>query len=451
MTLATLDSLDSFLTQAQALLLIDWAIAQSQADGVFISLSSRETALSRFSENQISQNVRKHTFSLTVTSYFGQRSASASTTELDREAIAQTLRRAEELARIAPVDPEWVELLPQQTYSDRTPAFDEATANLSPLKTGEIIQQVCSLSKDAGVNGSGTISFKASLDALGNSAGLRGCDRTTEADFSFTARIDNGSSWNCCTAWSLEQLPIIELTEQVIQRAIASRNPKIIEPGDYTVVFEPAAFASLLPWVIWNLDARAADEGRSFMSRRDDSGQPMGNKVGEQLFNPMVQVQRNPAHPLLQSDRFFSNGLSNEPLEIIKNGMVQTLSYSRYWAKEQNQEPTGGMYPIVMAGSEQTVADLIASTERGILVSRAWYVRYVNPRTLEVTGMTRDGTFLIENGKISQPIKNLRFNQCLPEMLQNIVAVSEAKRCGGSVIPGCKVANFHFSSVTDSI
>jgi len=455
----TLANLDTFLTQSQALSLIDFAIslwersaiAESQADGVFISLSAKETALSRFSENQISQNVRKNTFSLTVTSYFGKSSASASTTELDREAIAQTLRRAEDLARIAPADPEWVELLPPQTYSDRIPAFDETTANLSPLKQGEIIQQVCSLSREAGVNGSGTLSFKASLDAIGNSAGLRGCDRTTEADFSFTARIDDGSSWNCCTAWSIEQLPIVELTEQVIQRAIASRNPQAIEPGDYTVVFESAAFASLLPWVIWNLDARAADEGRSFMSRRDDSGKPVGNKVGEQLFNPIVEVQRDPAHPLLQSDRFFGNGLSNQPLEIINNGITQTLSYSRYWAKEKHQEPTGGMYPIVMTGSDQSIADLIASTDRGILVSRAWYVRYVNPLTLEVTGMTRDGTFLIENGKISHPIKNLRFNQCLPEMLQNVVAVSEAKRCGGSVIPGCKVENFHFSSITDSI
>jgi predicted Zn-dependent protease len=448
MTLATSNT---FLTQKEALALIDFANAQSQADGVFISLSVRETALSRFSENQISQNVRKNTFSLTVTSYFGQRSASASTTELDRTAIAQTLRRAEDLARIAPEDPEWVELLPPQTYSDRTPAFDQATASLSPLKQGEIIQQVCDLSKDAGVNGSGTLSFKVALDAIGNSAGLRGCDRTTEADFSFTARINDGSSWNRCTAWSIDQLPIIELTEQVIQRAIASCNPQIVEPGDYTVIFEPAAFASLLPWVIWNLDARAADEGRSFMSRSDDSGKAIGNKVGEQLFNPIVEVQCNPAHPLLQSDRFFGNGLSNQPLEIIKNGIPQTLAYSRYWAKEQHREPTGGMYPIVMTGSDHSVADLIASTERGILLSRAWYVRYVNPRTLEVTGMTRDGTFLIEKGKISHPIKNLRFNQCLPEMLKNVVALSQAKRCGSSVIPGCKVNNFHFSSITDSI
>ncbi|MEO1799769.1 MAG: TldD/PmbA family protein [Cyanobacteria bacterium J06629_2] len=448
MTLATLNS---FLTKEEALALIDLAIAQSQADGVFISLSASETALSRFSENQISQNVRKNTFSLTVTSYFGKRSASAATTELDHEAIALTVRRAEDLARIAPEDPEWVELLPNQTYSDRLPAFDQATATLSPLAKGEIIQEVCSLSQDAGVNGSGTLSFRVSLGAIGNSAGLRGCDRTTEADFSYTARIDNGSRWNRCTASRIDQLPVKDLTQKVIERAIASRNPQSIAPGDYTVVFEPAAFASLLPWVVWNLDARAADEGRSFMSRRDDAGQPMGNKVGEQLFNPIVQVERNPAHPLLQSDRFFGNGLNNNQLDIIKNGIPQTLSYSRYWAKEQHREPTGAMYPIVMAGSDQTVADLIASTARGILVTRAWYVRYVNPRTLEVTGMTRDGTFLIENGKISHPVKNLRFNQSLPTMLNNVVAVSKAQRCGGSVIPGCKVENFHFSSITDSI
>ena len=447
----TLTTLNTFITQTEAIALIEFAIAQSQADGVFVSLSANETALSRFSENQISQNVRKNTFSITVTSYFGKRSASASTTELDRDAIALTVKRAEDLASIAPEDPEWVELLPKQTYSNRTPAFDRATATLSPLKKGEIIQQVCSLSKDAGVNGSGTLSFQVSLNAIGNSAGLRGCDRTTEADFSFTARIDNGSSWNRCTAWSIEQLPIVELTEKVIERAIASRNSQAVEPGDYTVVFEPSAFASLLPWVIWNLDARAADEGRSFMSLSDDSGKPMGNKVGEQLFNPIVRVQRNAAHPLLQGGRFFGDGLSNENLDIIKDGIPQTLAYSRYWAKEQDKEPTGSMYPLVMTGSDKTVADLIASTERGIFVSRAWYVRYVNPRTLEVTGMTRDGTFLIENGKISHPIKNLRFNQCLPEMLKNVVALSQAKRCGGSVIPGCKVENFHFSSITDSI
>lgn len=447
----TLAFVDTLISQEEALAFMEFAIAQSQAEAVFVSLTKSESALSRFSENQISQNIAKNSFNLTVTSYFGKRSASASTTELDRDAIAETLRRAEDLARFAPEDPEWLELLSPQAYEDRLPAFDLSTATLSPLRRGEIIQQVCSLSKDAGVNGSGTLSTKVCLNAVGNSVGLRGCDRTTEADFSFTARIDDGSSWNRCTAWSIEQLPIEELTRAVIKKAIASCSPRVIEPGDYTVIFEPAAMSSLLPWVIGNLDARAADEGRSFMSRRDQAGLPVGNQVGEQLFNPIMQVQRHAAHPLLQGGRFFGDGLSNDQLSIIKDGIPQTLSYSRYWAKEKNRNPTGSMYPIVMTGSDQSVSDLIANTKQGILVSRAWYVRYVNARTLEVTGMTRDGTFWIEDGKIANPIKNLRFNQSLPEMLNNLTAVSRAQRCDGGVIPGCKVENFHFSSITDSI
>jgi len=447
----TLAPVNTLISQEEALAFIEFAIANSQAEAVFVSLTKSESALSRFSENQISQNIAKNTFNLNVTSYFGKRSASASTTELDRNAIAETLRRAEDLARFAPEDPEWIELLSPQIYEDRLPAFDLSTATLSPLRRGEIIQQVCSLSKDAGVNGSGTLSTKVCLNAIGNSVGLRGCDRTTEAEFSFTARIDDGSSWNQCTAWSIEQLPIEELTRTVIKKAIASRNPRVIEPGDYTVIFEPVAMSSLLPWVIWNLDARAADEGRSFMSRRDEAGQPVGNRVGEQLFNPIVQVQRHAAHPLLQGGRFFGDGLSNDQLSIIKDGIPQTLAYSRYWAKEKNTNPTGSMYPIVMTGSDQSVSDLIANTKQGILVSRAWYVRHVNARTLEVTGMTRDGTFWIIDGKITNPIKNLRFNQSLPEMLNNLTAVSTAQRCNGSVIPGCKVENFHFSSITDSI
>ncbi len=448
MTFATASTL---ISREEALALIEFAISQSQAEGIFVSLNASESALSRFSENQISQNVNKNRFSLTITSYFGRRSASASTTELEPEAIAETVNRAENLARFAPEDPEWVELLPPQTYEQREPAFDRPTAEFSPLAKGEIIQKVGKLSQKAGVNGSGTLSTTTSLTAIGNSAGLRGCDRTTEADFSYTARQDDGSSWSRRTAWSMEQIPIEEITEQVIAKAIASRHPQDIEPGDYTVIFESPAMASLLPWVIWNLDARAADEGRSFMSRRDVNGKPDGNRVGEQLFSPLVQVQRNPAHPLLQSERFFSNGLSNSYLDIIQDGVPQTLSYSRYWAKKQDKTPTGGMSPMVMTGSKKTVADLISHTERGILVSRAWYVRYVNPRTLEVTGMTRDGTFLISDGKIAHPVKNLRFNQSLPEMLNQIEAVSTVQRSGSSVIPGCKVNNFHFSSITDSV
>lgn len=441
----------TLISPDEALDLIDTVIKKSQADGVFASLSLEESALSRFSENQISQNISRDRARLTITSYYGHKSASAATSELDPEAIERTLRRAETLARIAPEDPEWTPLLPPQTYADRTPAFDEETAIFSPLPRGEIVQRVCQRCRDSGVEGSGTLSTSVGLQAIGNSEGLRGRDRVTEAEFSLTAKIENGSSWNSRTAWGINQLPIDEITQKVIHQASQSRQPREIKPGTYPVILDPAAFSSLLPWVIWNLDARSADEGRSFMSKTDDTGKPIGSKVGEQLFSPLVQVQRNPAHLLLQAERFFSDGMANTPLNLITDGIPQTLSYSRYWAQAKGKSPTGAFYPLVMNGSEQSLADLIAQTEQGILISRAWYVRYVNPRTLEVTGMTRDGTFWIENGEIAYPIKNLRFNQNLPEMLNEINAVSQVQRFGSSVVPGVRVKAFNFSSVTDSV
>jgi predicted Zn-dependent protease len=448
MTLATAPTL---LSEDQALSLVEKVVKQSEAESVFVSLSSGEDALSRFSENQISQNISQNQFQLTITSYFGKRSASASTTELEPEAIEATIRRSEELARIAPEDPEWVPLLEPQDYEQRTPAFDTKTAAVSPLERGEIVQRVCALSTKAGVEGSGTLSTEAFLRVVGNSRGLRGCDRGTTADFSFTARIEDGSSWSQRTAFAIDQLPIESLTQQLIERALASRHPREVDPGTYPVVFDGAAFEQLLNWVIWNLDARAADEGRSFMSRTDEADNSVGNCVGEQMFSPLVQVQRNPAHPLLQLGTCFGDGLSNRYLEVIKDGIPQTLSYSRYWAQQQGKEPTGLMFPIVMDGSDQSVADLIAQTEQGILVNRAWYVRYINSKTLEVTGMTRDGTFWIEDGQIAYPIKNLRFNQCLPEMLRDVDALGSVERFGSSVVPGVRVKAFDFTSVTDSI
>jgi predicted Zn-dependent protease len=448
MTLATNSIL---ISPDEALSLLETVLHHSQAEDVTVTLNNTEESLTRFSENQISQNLTTRQFNLSITSYFGKRCASASTNELEPDAIIATLRRSEELAQVAPEDPEWVPPLEPQTYDDRMPGFDQETANLSPLRKGKIIQKVCQLATQSNIEASGTLSSEAILFAVANSRGLRACNRLTSADFSVTARIETGSAWTQRTACSVNQLPIKSLTETIINRALLSRNPREISPGIYPVVFDGAAFSDLLEWVIWNLDARAADEGRSFMSRTNSEGKPMGNRIGEPLFSPLIQVQRNPSHPLLQSSTFFNDGMKKDHLEIIKAGIPQTLFYSRYWAQKQGKTATGGFSPLVMLGSNQSLEDLIAQTERGILVSRAWYVRYVNPRTLEVTGMTRDGTFWIEQGKIAYPIKNMRFNQCLPELLANVEALSSVERYGNTVAPGVKVKAFNFSSITDSV
>lgn len=439
------------ITTDEALSLIEETIKQSHAEEVAVCLSNSEDTLTRYSENQITQNVSGNQFKLAITSYFGRRSATVTTTEFDPEAIADTLRRSEDLARIAPEDPEWVPPVGPQTYPDRPAAFDEATATFSPLARGEKVRAVCEQGARAGVEMSGTLSTEVELVAVGNSRGVRVCDRHTAAEFSVTARIDTGSGWTGRRAWNMDGLPLEPLTETVIRRALDSRNPREIEPGVYPVIFDGAAFSSLLMWVVWNLDARAADEGRSFMSRTDSQGQPAGNLLGEPLLSPLVNVRRNPAHPLIRGYRFSMDGLSKDDLTFVENGVPQNLIYSHYWASQHNQTPTGSPWPVVMAGTDQSVADLVAQTERGILVNRAWYVRYINPKTLEVTGMTRDGTFWIENGKIAYPIKNMRFNQSLPHLLRDVDALSSAARYDVGVVPGVRVKAFNFSSITDSV
>ncbi len=434
------------ITEAQALDWIEQIIRRSQADGVTVQLEATESALGRFGENQIRQNLQKNQFEIRIISHFGRRSASTTSVAHDLEEMTAALRRSEDLARIAPEDPEYVELLDQQTYADRTAKFDVATFHYSPLERGEIIQKVCQWSEAAGVEGAGILSTQASAYALGNSRGLRAYTRRTQAEFSYTAKIGNGSSWGSRTAWGVGELPIQQIVAVTTQRATMAQNPRKLAPASYPVVLSAAALGNLLPRVVWNMSARAADEGRSFFSKEGG-----GNRLGETLFSPQVNLYRDPTHPALQSGAFFADGLPCDHLPIIEAGTPVNLSYDRYWATQQHKQPTGSLYPIVMAGSEQTLADLIAQTERGIFINRAWYVQTVNPKTLEMTGMTRDGTFWIENGKLAYPIYNLRFNQSMPEMLRAIEAIATPERHGQSVIPAVKVKAFHFSSITDSI
>ncbi|UFP95239.1 TldD/PmbA family protein [Gloeobacter morelensis] len=433
-------------SEEQALELIEQVIARSEAEGVFVALASGEEALSRFCGNQMSQNVNQERCSISITSSFGSRSATATVTSDDPSAIEAALRSCETLARIAPEDPEWMPLLEPQTYDDRQAAFDEETAACSPLQRGRLVQRVCRAAAAAGVDGAGTLATESRLRAVGNSRGLRTVGRSTTASFGFTARTCGASSWGERTAWNIGALNCDEVAEELIERARRAHTPRTVEPGLYPVILHPAALAELLAWVGWNLDARAADEGRSFMSRPDG-----GTRLGEAMFSPLVHLERNAAHPLLQSAPFLPDGQPNRPLTLIREGVPERLHHSRYWAARKGCTPTGAFLPLVMAGSEASVADLVSRTERGVLVHRAWYVRAISPRELTVTGMTRDGTFWIEDGQIAYPIHNLRFNQSLPRLLRDIDALGAAERYGPRVVPAVRCSAFRFTSVTDSV
>ncbi|HWO89889.1 MAG TPA: metallopeptidase TldD-related protein, partial [Gemmatimonadales bacterium] len=246
-----------------------------------------------------------------------------------------------------------------------------------------------------------------------------------------------------------------ELAGTALRKAQLSRNPVAIEPGRYTVVLEPTAVANLLQLLVFAMNARAADEGRSFFSKRGG-----GNKIGERVVDERVTIVSDPWDPDLLAAPFGGEGLPNRRVVWIENGVVQNLNYDRFWAQRQNVEPTGGFAGIRMVGGTASLDDLIRSTERGVLVTRFWYIRPLDPRTILYTGLTRDGTFLIENGRISRPVRNMRFNESPLTMLNNMEMLSQSVRVSASesgdvgqavVVPAIKTRDFNFQSISDAV
>ncbi|MEO8030472.1 MAG: metallopeptidase TldD-related protein, partial [Gemmatimonadota bacterium] len=231
-----------------------------------------------------------------------------------------------------------------------------------------------------------------------------------------------------------------------VDKAVASREAKAIEPGKYTVIMEPQAAVELLQPFIFGLDARSADEGRSPLSKAGG-----GSRVGEKLVSDVVNISSDPANEEVPTSPWGGDGRPFEKTRWIDKGVVQNLFYSRYWAQKQGKPATPAPANIIMAGGDASLEQLIAGTDRGVLVTRFWYIRFVDPQTLLLTGLTRDGTFLIENGKIKHAIKNFRFNESPIIMLNNVEALGKPTRIQGSLIPPMRIRDFTFTSLSDAV
>jgi predicted Zn-dependent protease len=227
---------------------------------------------------------------------------------------------------------------------------------------------------------------------------------------------------------------------------VGSAGAKALEPGKYTVILEPLAASDMLSNMVRGFDARSAEEGRSFMSKKGG-----GTRLGEQLFNEQVNIYSDPFNADLPSATWNGDGIPQEKVTWVENGVVKNLSYSRYWAQQKGVKPVPGASRVIMEGGTASLEDLIKSTERGILVTRFWYIRSVDPQTLLLTGLTRDGTFYIENGKIMYPVKNFRFNESPIIMLNNVEALGKPQRSGNMIVPPMKIRDFTFSSLSDAV
>lgn len=451
------------LTRDAAKALADRILAMGKGDEMRVNINSGWSGNTRFAGNEITTSGGITDTTVTVISTIGRRRASASTNVLDDASLRRTVDLAERLARLSPEDPELMpELEPQQHAS--VPAYIERTAALGPEARAAAVRQVLQRVSEAGKGVgdlfvAGFLEANAGATAIANSKGLFAYHRATDANLGTTVRTPDatGSGWASAGARDWGLVDPAALGAVAAQKAVASRNPQAIEPGMYTVVLEPQAVADMLPLLTGAFNARNADEGRGTFSKRGG-----GTRVGEKIADERVTLYSDPADPDLLAQPFDGEGLPLGRRVWIENGVLKQLSYTRYWAQKQGVPPTGGgggggfggglPGGLKMVGGSKSTEELIAGTERGILVTHFFYIRFLDQRSVLLTGLTRDGTFLIEKGKVTRSLKNFRWNESPLFMLNKIEEIGRAERtAAGQVMPSLRVKDFNFTSLSDAV
>ena len=439
------------LTREQARALIDKTIKLSKADEIQVSINAGDDTNIRFADNRITTAGTTDDLGVRISSAFGARAAVTTTNDISDEGLERAVRLSETLARLAPANPERMPLLGPQSYKE-VDSFVQGTAATTPADRARVAQTAIDAAKRAGATVAGFLTTSTNVSALGNNKGLFAYRASTGVDYSQTVRTSDGtgSGWAGANHPDWKQIDFNAVIARATEKALASRNAAAVEPGRYTVILEPQAAGDLVQLLAGSLDARSAEEGRSAWSKQGG-----GTKLGEKVVDERVTFVSDPADPQLLSSYFDGEGLPLERQAWIENGVLKTLPSSRFWAQKQNRPPTGQPNALKMLGTSQTLEQIIATTDRAILVTRFWYIRPVNARTLLYTGLTRDGTFLVENGKIVRPVRNMRFNESPLFMLGKLDAIGAPVRLagdgGGLVVPPLRVRDFAFTSLSDAV
>ena len=443
----------SIFTEEQAKAILDKVIKLSVADECTATLTGSVDGNIRFALNNVSTSGIVSDSQLIVQAAFGKREGIATINEFDDAALERVVRRAEDLARLAPENEEYMPALDKQAYTP-SPTFNAATAAITPELRAQVAADSIDPCKASKLVAAGYLSDGHSFFASANSKGNFAYQQSTNFNYTCTVRTEDGrgSGWVARNLADASQFKAGDDIQVAIQKARDSAEAKALEPGKYTVILEPAAAAGLISFMMFFFDARQADEGRSFLSKKGG-----GTKLGEQVYDAQVNIHADPWDPAAAVLPWDESGLPREKHDIIKDGKVSYLQYSRYWAQKQGKKAIGQPGNILMAGGDKTTAELVKSTQKGILVTRTWYIRMVDPQTVLLTGLTRDGTFYIENGEIKHPVKNFRFNESPVIMLNNIEELGKPVRVAGDessfvmMIPPMKLRDFTFTSLSDAV
>jgi PmbA protein len=425
----------------------------SRARETEASFSGVSYSLTRFANNTIHQNVAEEDINISVRAVTDHKTARASTNRFDDDSIRQVCERALSLAALQPPDPELLPVPGPQMYRslDR---HDPETAQLSPAARAEAVGKVIERAESDHLTGAGVFSSGSMTHALYNSRGLCGYHTESVSEFSVTMLGNSSSGWAKRTGPRWQGLEIEEAADRAARKAIQSEEPRELAPGKYTVILEPAAVLDLFGFMLLDFGGLAVREQRSCLTGR----------VNQKVFGENVQIRDDVFHPLQSGPSFDGEGVPRQQVTLVENGVVKNLVYSRQSAKAAGAAPTGHGFPlpneygeaplnIVIEGDRHTREEMIRSTSEGFLVTRLWYIREVDPYKKILTGMTRDGTFWIENGELKYGVKNFRFNESLIEMLNRVEMMGRPERAAGEesiemIVPAMKVREFNFSSLT---
>jgi len=459
------------LTPDKAAEIFDRIKNLSSADEVEVLFSGGHFALTRFANNTIHQNVAEENHVVSVRTVFGGKTARAFTNKFDDESLRQVVRAAESLARVQHPDPD---LLPMpdaleagRSAATQTPSRHYVeTAGITPEMRAEGVKKIVGVAEKHSLTTAGVFSSGESFEGIFNSRGLSKWHTQTSAEVSITMLAADSSGWQKANSPDVAHLDPLALAEIAAQKAINSARPSEIAAGKYTVILEPAAVLDIVGFMFWDFSGMSILDQRSFLTGR----------IGTKLFGDNITIWDDVAHPLQAGSPFDGEGVQRQNVRLVENGIVRRVVYARATAERMKRsEYRDKVGPIAATGhgfalpnemgemplnivfapvrDPQTVEQMIASTERGVLVTRLWYIREVEPFEKMLTGMTRDGTFYVENGRVQSGIRNLRFNESLIQMLSNVEAMSAPVRsCGEEsfdmVVPAMKVGEFNFTEVT---
>jgi predicted Zn-dependent protease len=447
------------LTETEAKAYTDKILSYVTAADASVGVSSDKLSHLRFAGNNFLTSGQRISRGANVTVWIDGKRGSSSTNDLDDASLKSMVEQAEKLARLSPVDREYLPTLSKQNYKPVN-GFVEATANLSLSNRASSIGGIIDECQKQKLIGGGFHAARAQAGASATKNGNFEYERSTNVSLSMTARSSDGTSsgYFLRSHFDINKLDTKRIAREAVRKALEGANAKTIDPGAYTVILEPQAVADLLGNLSFGFNARSADEGRSPYSALGGK-----TKLGEKIFDERISIYSDPWNAELPGSQSSQGGIPSEKLYMVKNGVLENLIYNRYWAKQKGKEPTPGPVNTILetSGKTSSVEEMIKATERGILVSRFWYIRGTEPRTASSTGLTRDGVWLVENGKISHPVKNFRFNQSITQMLApgNVEMIGVSERVGGSegggsnssLLPALKLKVFNFTSQSEAV